>query len=80
MKIDIVPYTLYSNIYIVGDATPNGWDIGNATDMEKIGTNLHRFTWTGNLRAGEIKFSCDKKIRLEWGMVYRNKCKLTANW
>ncbi|GAB1414680.1 SusF/SusE family outer membrane protein [Paludibacter sp.] len=61
MKIDIVPYTLYSNIYIVGDATPNGWDIGNATDMEKIGTNLHRFTWTGNLRAGEIKFSCDKK-------------------
>lgn len=50
----------YEMIYLVGDATPNGWDIGNATPMEAT-DNPYIFTWTGNLGTGEIKFTCDKQ-------------------
>lgn len=48
-------------MYLVGDATPNGWDLVNATPMNVDMTNPNIFTWTGHLNAGEIKFSADKK-------------------
>ncbi|WP_188506472.1 SusF/SusE family outer membrane protein [Parapedobacter pyrenivorans] len=57
--IDIAPFTPFEVMYLVGDATPNGWDVGNATPMVKSGT--YEFTWTGTLKAGELKFSCDKQ-------------------
>ncbi|NDV57494.1 SusF/SusE family outer membrane protein [Bacteroides sp. 519] len=59
-KIDIVPFTPYTMIYLVGDATPSGWDIGNATPM-KAGSDPYIFTWTGNLNSGELKFTLDKQ-------------------
>lgn len=60
MKIDIVPFTPYPMVYLVGDATPNGWDIGNATPMEST-DNPNIFTWSGNLKGGELKFTLDKQ-------------------
>lgn len=60
MKIDIVPYQSYPVIYLVGDATPNGWNIGDATPMV-ASADVNVLTWTGQLNAGEIKFSCDKQ-------------------
>lgn len=60
LKIDIMPFSPYTMIYLIGDATPNGWDIGNATPMT-IGADANKFTWTGPLKEGEIKFSCDKQ-------------------
>lgn len=60
MKIDIVPFTPYPMIYLVGDATPNGWDLGSATPMT-AGGDPYTFTWTGTLNEGEMKFSCDKQ-------------------
>ena len=57
MMREFVPYQM---IYLVGDATPNGWDIGNATPMMAT-DNPYVFTWAGNLTAGELKFTCDKK-------------------
>ena len=53
------PFTPYETIYLVGDATPNGWDLGNATPM--IPDSKFVQTWTGKLGTGELKFSCDKK-------------------
>ena len=53
-------FTPYSMIYLVGDAAPGGWDLGNATTM-KATDSPYIFTWTGTLNAGELKFSCDKK-------------------
>lgn len=47
-------------IYLVGDATPNGWDLGHATPMTST-ASPYVFTWTGQLNAGELKFSCDKQ-------------------
>lgn len=60
MKIDIVKFVPFTMLYLVGDATPNGWDIGNATAMNAT-SDPNRFTWTGNLKEGEIKFSCDRQ-------------------
>ncbi|MEA4903380.1 MAG: SusF/SusE family outer membrane protein [Petrimonas sp.] len=60
MKIDIVPFTPFEMIYLVGDATPNGWDIGNATAMTAT-PDPYKFIWTGALKGGELKFTCDKQ-------------------
>ncbi|MGV8827203.1 MAG: SusF/SusE family outer membrane protein [Breznakibacter sp.] len=60
MKINIVPFTPFPMIYIVGSAAPNGWDINNATPLT-AGSSENKFVWTGNLSSGEMKFSCDKK-------------------
>lgn len=68
MKVDIVPFTPFSMIYLVGDATPNGWDIGNATAMDAVSGDSYKFTWTGHLNAKEIKFSCDRKT--DWNGAF----------
>lgn len=51
----------YTTMYIVGDATPKGWDIGNATPMTVDPSDPNIFTWTGHLNTGELKFTADKK-------------------
>ena len=49
------PYTpVSSTLYLIGDATPNGWSADNATEMKR--TDNGRFTWEGNLRRGSFKF------------------------
>ena len=48
-------FTPYTGIYMVGDATPNGWSVDNATAMTAV--DAYTFTWTGNLTAGELKFT-----------------------
>ena len=60
MKIDIIPFTPYAMIYMVGDATPSGWSIDNATPLTAT-ADPNKFTWTGTLNAGELKFTCDKQ-------------------
>lgn len=65
-------FTPYTEMYLVGDATPNGWDLGNATPMTVDPNDPNVFTWTGNLSAGELKFSADKKSDWNgaWFMAY----------
>lgn len=58
-KIDIVSFTPFDNMYMVGNATPADWNIGNATPMVKQSSTV--FTWRGTLIPGEIKFSADKQ-------------------
>lgn len=41
-------------LYLVGDATPNGWHNTKATPMTKEATGM--FTWSGYLKAGQFKF------------------------
>lgn len=53
-------FTPYEMVYLVGDATPNGWTIGDSTPM--VATDSpYIFTWQGTLNAGELKFTCDKQ-------------------
>jgi hypothetical protein len=53
-------FTPYEMVYLVGDAAPCGWDLGNATAMTAT-DSPYIFTWTGSLNSGELKFSCDKQ-------------------
>ncbi len=68
---EFVPYT---DMYLVGDATPNGWDLGNATAMTAVDDSI--FTWTGSLTAGALKFSCDKQA--DWNGAWFMACKADA--
>lgn len=54
--IKIVPV----EVYLIGDATPNGWSMGSFTPMTKNGSV---YTFTGNLTAGEFKFT---KFNTNW--------------
>jgi len=55
----------YSTIYMVGDATPNGWDIGNATQLVQSSANPFIFTYRGVMKAGDFKFPVNRNT--DWG-------------
>jgi len=57
MKMSV--FTPYETLYLVGDATPNGWTISGATPMTKV--DDYNFTWTGTLTTGSMKITCDKQ-------------------
>lgn len=44
----------WDHMYIVGDATPGGWDLNNLTEMNYISDA--EFEWTGWLNPGDVKF------------------------
>ena len=44
-----------SSLFMVGDATPNGWDIGNPTPLQPSADDALVFSWEGSLYAGEVK-------------------------
>ena len=56
-KVFIVPFTPYGQLWMIGSATDAGWDIANAIPMNKQSEWVQ--TWQGNLKAGELKFTCD---------------------
>lgn len=53
-------FTPYEMIYLIGDASPAGWTIGEATPMQAT-NEPYVFTWKGTLNAGELKLTCGKK-------------------
>lgn len=61
MTISIKPFELY----IVGSASPNGWDIGNAIQLTQDPDNWYIFTYEGELTAGEFKFPVNRNS--DWG-------------
>lgn len=44
-----------STLYMVGDATPNGWDIDNPTPLLATDADPLTFGWEGELNTGELK-------------------------
>lgn len=49
----IVTSKAHAQIYLVGDATPGGWDLAAQTEMTAQGGDV--FTWTGSLTSGSFK-------------------------
>ena len=47
--------SLFMDLYLVGDATPNGWTRERATPMIQNAVNPSLFSWKGLLRKGEFK-------------------------
>ena len=55
--IKVITHTpISSKLYLIGDATPNGWANDKATEMKAISGKAKNFTWTGALKKGEFKF------------------------
>lgn len=44
----------FNNVYAVGDATPNGWEIDNSVKFNKVDDNTYTATFA--LKEGEMKF------------------------
>ncbi|MGI6313654.1 MAG: SusF/SusE family outer membrane protein [Candidatus Cryptobacteroides sp.] len=61
-KAYFVEFTPYETLYLIGSATSVGWELKDALPMTKASDYVQ--TWTGNLKEGELKFSCDKN--LDW--------------
>lgn len=66
-SIKITPFTPYPNLWIVGNATPAGWDIDHPTPMLQTPGNPYEFTYTGPLSAGEFKIPTSTG---NWGTDY----------
>ena len=54
-SIHITPFTPFTSLWIVGDATPTGWDINNPTPLVPTPGDPYTFTYTGPLTVGEFK-------------------------
>lgn len=54
----------YSDLYLLGNATPAGWNISNPSQFVKDVSNPNIFTWEGTLTAGELKIPTYKG---DWG-------------
>lgn len=67
MSISIRKFIPYSQLWIVGDATPNGWNIDSPNEMQVAADNPYVFTYTAPLSAGEFKFPVATG---DWGTDY----------
>ncbi len=57
LVIKVTPYTpVTATLYLIGDATPNGWDNNLATPLTASATTPGEFTWDGHLSSGNLKF------------------------
>lgn len=65
VAIEKVNLPAYSELYIVGSAAPNGWDISQATQLVQDVKNPYIFTYTGVLVPGEFKFPVNRNTN--WG-------------
>jgi starch-binding outer membrane protein SusE/F len=54
--ISIKPFTPYTQIWMVGDATPVGWNIDNPQPMTPIAGDPYKFEYVGPMNVGEFKF------------------------
>ena len=58
LTFSLIPYKPVSEeLYLVGSATPNGWDIGNATQMLPNLSEPWIFTYEGQMKSGTFKFA-----------------------
>lgn len=57
VAIKLKPYkAVTTNLFLIGDATPNGWNASGATPLTALPGQPGKFSWIGNLSAGEFKF------------------------
>ena len=55
VDVKALSISIQGELFIVGDATPYGWDLSQALVMQPDNTNFYRFSWTGQLNDGEFK-------------------------
>lgn len=66
--LDLSKYTISIDpfkLYIIGSATPVGWSIDQAIELEQDPDNWYLFRYTGELGEGEFKFPVNRQT--DWG-------------
>jgi hypothetical protein len=66
-SISIKPFTPYTQIWMVGDATPVGWNINSPQPMTPVAGDPYKFQYVGPMNAGEFKFPLSTG---NWGCDY----------
>lgn len=61
-RMVIEEFSGYDGIWLVGDATPAGWSVPTSEDPNpearmEYDEDTYKYTWTGDLTSGEIKFT-----------------------
>lgn len=64
----VYPTTEYADIWMVGAATPAGWDIMKSVKLEKDPQNQVAFFYEGWLNTGEMKFPLE--LREDWSVAF----------
>lgn len=67
IKITPMEGVEFTEMYMVGDATPNGWDISNATGMVQDNADQYVYTYNGMLLKGDFKFPVNRNT--DWAQV-----------
>lgn len=63
--INVTPYPAWPNWGIIGSATPNGWDDPDTNLDYSLSTK--KYSYTGPLKVGEIKFRLDDAWTTNYG-------------
>lgn len=64
---DVQPYKYRTlRLYLIGDATPGGWNIEQATLMTMDAENKDVFTWEGKLLKKDFRFICQNTSGSWW--------------
>lgn len=63
-SISIQKFTPYDKIYMVGDASPVGWNIDAPFELTRNTADIYEFSYEGPMNAGEFKFPVEKG---DWG-------------
>ncbi|VBB48710.1 conserved hypothetical protein [uncultured Paludibacter sp.] len=71
IAIEKVDLPAYNELYIVGSATPIGWNIADAIKLVQSTSNPYIFTYTGVLLPGEFKFPVNRNTDWAQDMYMR---------
>lgn len=64
----LYPTTEYTDIWMVGAATPAGWEIMKSVKLERVPNNQVAFFYEGWLNTGEMKFPLE--LRDDWNTAF----------
>jgi len=65
LELDLADYTISIDpfkLYIIGSATPVGWNIGDAIELEQDPSYWYIFRYEGPLTEGEFKFPVNRQF------------------
>lgn len=68
--IAIEPLDYYPNLFLLGDATSAGWDMGQAPEMIVDPSNPAVFTWSGTLSEGNFKIGTARTFDNGWDWIH----------
>lgn len=67
------------SLYMIGDATPGGWSLDNATEFTHVDGTEGTYTWTGELKTGEFKACTVKDFDAPFYRPSSNNCEVSEN-